>query len=234
MRLINMKFEEFKENAKYDFILPIGATEQHGPYAPFGTDTFIINYLIDQIERQFPDMIIMPAIEYSLSEVHRGFFGTVYLSINTMTSMLCDVCNSIYKRANNIYITSFHFIYYFLEQFIKEKSDHFQPATLINLDPQTEEDEAKIVEMLEGSVDEHAGNTEISNMLVINPDLVKLPTDNNDKKQIDKPFETGNLADKCKNGIADNHPKWMVSKEIGFKCFEIYFERMKEIINAHN
>jgi len=53
MRLSKMKSGEFSRNDKYNFVLPIGATEQHGPYAPFGTDTYIINYLIDQIENNF-------------------------------------------------------------------------------------------------------------------------------------------------------------------------------------
>jgi len=234
MRLSKMKSGEFSRNDKYNFLLPLGATEQHGPYAPFGTDTYIINYLIDQIEKQFPDIIIMPTIEYSLSEEHREFFGTVYVSEDTMTNLLHDVCSSIYKRANNIYITSFHFIYDFLEQFIKEKAGHFKPAKLINLDPANEEDEARLEEMLGGPIDEHAGNTEISNMLVINSGLVKIPTDDNEKIQIDSPFGTGNLAEKSKNGIAANHPQWIVNKEIGYKSLEIYVERMKEIISIHN
>jgi len=151
-----------------------------------------------------------------------------------MTNLLHDVCSSINKRANNIYITSFHFIFDFLEQFIKEKSGHFKPAKLINLDPVNEEDEARIEEMLGGPMDEHAGNTEISNMLVIDPGLVRIPAANSEKTQIDNPFGTGNLAEKSKNGIADNHPKWIVNKEIGYKSLEIYVERMKEIISVHN
>jgi creatinine amidohydrolase len=229
-----MKSREFDRNSKYDFILPLGATEQHGPYAPFGTDTYIINYLVDQIEKEFPDIIIMPTIEYSLSEEHRCFFGTVYVSEQTMTNLLHEVCSSIYKRANTIYITCFHYISDFLDQFIKEKSEHFKPAKLIHLVPETEEDEARIEQMLGGPVDEHAGNTEISNMLVIDSGLVRIPTDNSEKTQIDNPFGTGNLAEKSKNGFADNHPEWIVNEKIGYKSLEIYAERMKGIISIHN
>ena len=175
MRLGKMKFTEFDVDKKYNFILPIGATEQHGPYAPFSTDTFIISYLVDQLELRFPEMVIMPGIEYSLSEVHKDFFGTVHLSENTFTSLLSDVCNSIHKRANNIYITSFHYIYDFVEKFIREKSGQFKPARIVNLDPANEQDEAAIEGMLHGPMDEHAGNTELSNMLAIDSSLVKIP-----------------------------------------------------------
>ena len=88
--------------------------------------------------------------------------------------------------------------------------------------------------MLDGPIDEHAGNTEISNMLVIDSDLVRIPTNHREKQPIVNPFGTGNLADRSKNGIADNHPQWIVNKEIGLKSLEIYFERMKSTIEFYN
>ena len=51
MRLSELKSGDFTGNNTFDFVLPIGATEQHGPYAPFGTDTYIINYLIVELPR---------------------------------------------------------------------------------------------------------------------------------------------------------------------------------------
>ena len=229
-----MRSVEFGGNERFNFLLPLGATEQHGPYAPFGTDTFILEHLIDRIESQFPDLILLPTIPYSLSEDHRDFFGTIYVSEDTMTGMLHDVCQSICARADILYITSFHFISDFLDQFIDENAEKYAPAKLIHLEPSMQEDDAIIEQMLDGPIDEHAGNTEISNMLVIDPALVRIPTDHLEKMYIENPFGTGNLADKSRNGIADNHPQWIVNMDIGLKSLAVYFARMKETIAFHN
>ena len=39
MKLKELNITDFQEDQKYDFIFPIGATEQHGPFISFGTDT---------------------------------------------------------------------------------------------------------------------------------------------------------------------------------------------------
>lgn len=68
MSLKEIKSTYFKDGNKYDFIFPLGATEQHGPFIPFGTNTYIIDYLVDQAERIFPDLIILPTLEISRSQ----------------------------------------------------------------------------------------------------------------------------------------------------------------------
>jgi len=49
MKLKELNAAYFQEDEKYNFLLPIGATEQHGPFIPFGTDTYITDYLVEQI-----------------------------------------------------------------------------------------------------------------------------------------------------------------------------------------
>ncbi len=71
MKLKELKATDFKKNQKYDFLFPIGATEQHGPFIPFGTDTYITEYLVQDIEKQFPEIIILPTLEVSRSQEHR-------------------------------------------------------------------------------------------------------------------------------------------------------------------
>jgi len=38
--------------------------------------------------------------------------------------------------------------------------------------------------------------------------------------------KTDNMIEICPNGIADNHPDWVVNKEIGQKSLDIYTGRM--------
>lgn len=233
MKLKEIKFTDLKENQKYDFIFPIGSTEQHGPFIPLGTDTYITDYIVEKISKEFPETIILPTLEYSRSQEHRGFYGTIWLTEETLESVMADVCNSIKDKAKNIFITSFHANDPYIDRFIEKHV--FKNVNIINLKMINENDDKYIEKkILKGPLDGHAGNSEISNMLVINKKLVKLPPDNYPKNQIENPFETDNLIEKSPDGIADNHPKWNVSMKIGKKILDTYAKRMiqnlKEIL----
>src|SRR5680860_787137 len=225
MKLKEIKFIDLKENQKYDFIFPIGSTEQHGPFIPFGTDTYITDYIVNKASIEFPEIIIMPTLEYSRSQEHRGFYGTLWLTEKTLESVMVDICNSIKDRARNIFIISFHANDLCIDKFIGKKL--FKDVNIVNLRIIHKDDDKYIEEkILKGPFDGHAGNSEISNMLVIDKKLVKLPSKNYPKHQVKDPFGTDNLIEKSQNGIADNHPKWNISSKNGKEILDIYVKRV--------
>lgn len=233
MKLKELKATDFQDDQKYDFLFPIGATEQHGPFLPFGTDTYITDYLVEQISKEFPGLVILPTLEVSRSEEHRGFYGTLWLSEETLKSVIFDICNSIKERARNIFITSFHFNDPYIEDFIENTK--FDGVNIVHLQITDDEDDKYIeANILHGEFDGHAGNTEISNILVIEEKLVKLPTENDQKYRVENPFETDNLIEKCPNGIVDNHPEWLTNKDIGQRILDIYVTRMIKNLEKHN
>lgn len=228
-----MKFPDLSGDIKYNFVVPVGSLEQHGPFAPFGTDTYITDYLVDQVEKQFPELVVLPTLEFSRAQEHRGFFGTVYLTEETLAQVMFDICNSIYRKADHIFITSFHYNDPYIQKFIKEKSDFFHPAKLVHLEMCNDEDEEELVQMLGGPSDGHAGNTEISNMMIINETTVIPPSKNDKKSFVEDAFETDNIAEKSPDGIADNHPDWIVSKAIGQKSLDLYVRRMVKNLETY-
>ena len=135
-----------------------------------------------------------------------------------------DVCNSLKDRARNIFITSFHANKTYIESFIE--NNKFEGVNLILIEVAREEDEKNIKKIIGGQLDDHAGNTEISNMLVIDQKLVKIPPKDYLKIEVKNPFETDNLIEKCPNGIVDNHPQWIINKRIGKRILDIYITRM--------
>jgi len=231
MKLKELKFVDFEKDKKYDFIFPIGSTEQHGSFIPFGTDTYITDYLVDKISKEFPKIITIPTLEYSRSQEHRGFYGTIWLTEETLERVMFDVCSSLKDKARNIFITSFHANDRIIEKFIKE--NNFDNVKIINLEMISEDDDKYVEEkILKGPFDDHAGNSEISNMIVINKKLVKIPPKDFLKNKIDNPWETDNLIEKSSTGIVDNHSDWVISSKIGKKILDVYSKRI--IINLKN
>jgi creatinine amidohydrolase len=94
-------------------LLPLGATEQHGPHLPTGTD-FLISSVVtaraaDSASGGARDLIIGPAIAVGASDHHLPFGGTVSLSAATMLSVLDDVISSmVASGAHRIVLVNGH------------------------------------------------------------------------------------------------------------------------------
>lgn len=82
-------------------ILPIGATEQHGPHLPVMTDTRQVTAVLatafDLLDQSIQAWSL-PALPYSKSNEHNAFAGTLSLSASTLTSILKDLAVSV-KRS---------------------------------------------------------------------------------------------------------------------------------------
>ncbi len=93
--------EELRELAPSALVvLPLGATEQHGPHLPVGTDYFIVEYLAQEAGRQIaPEapVLVPPAFPFGCSEHHLPFGGTFSFSTDTYYRVLCDLLRSLVR-----------------------------------------------------------------------------------------------------------------------------------------
>jgi creatinine amidohydrolase len=64
-------------------VVPLGATEQHGPHLPLGTDTMIASALASSV-----DAVVAPALPYGSSGEHAGFAGTLSLGAATELALV--------------------------------------------------------------------------------------------------------------------------------------------------
>lgn len=81
-------------------VLPVGATEQHGPHLATGTDGILVAALCEQALRRAEDessrrLVLAPPLVFGASDHHLPFGGTLSLTSETMLSVLLDLSRSI-------------------------------------------------------------------------------------------------------------------------------------------
>jgi creatinine amidohydrolase len=80
-------------------ILPVGATEAHGPHLPLGTDVVIAEAMArvaaDLLESRGRPAIVLPSLAYSPAPFAAGFAGTISLRPATLTALVLDIARSL-------------------------------------------------------------------------------------------------------------------------------------------
>jgi creatinine amidohydrolase len=79
-------------------VLPLGATEQHGPHLPLSVDTVlvdgVVNAALTQLAATDP-VLVLPTQTVGLSTEHTAFAGTLHLSPQTLIQLWCDIGTSV-------------------------------------------------------------------------------------------------------------------------------------------
>ncbi|WLW58170.1 creatininase family protein [Streptomyces sp. YU58] len=81
-------------------LLPVGATEQHGPHLPTGVDDFLAAEVCRRaavLAAEHTGVVVMPSVPTGLSEHHMAFGGTLTLSLSTLHALLRDMCRSVIR-----------------------------------------------------------------------------------------------------------------------------------------
>src|SRR5215204_7435733 len=99
-RLFNeLTREDAKElAATATIVLPVGATEQHGPHLPVGTDTFAVEHIVREAARAASEQIrvvVAPVLPFGCSPHHIPFGGTMSLGTDIYYRVLFDLTESL-------------------------------------------------------------------------------------------------------------------------------------------
>lgn len=82
-------------------LIPVGATEDHGPHLPLGTDTMeareICRRAAVRLKEMECEVLVGPVIPFGTSSFHMAFAGTVSISSETLTKLMLEVCMSLYE-----------------------------------------------------------------------------------------------------------------------------------------
>lgn len=183
-KLENMTWMEYRAKTDSVLILPIGATEQHGPHLPLSVDTILAKEFAYRLAAEI-DGVVAPALSYGykskpLSGGGPLFPGTIDLNGHTIQTLAGDLIDEFVKDGfTKILLFSAHFEN---EAFLIEAMDlasarYKDSVTLVLAnwwDPMPDDVIDRIFSDVPfpGWAFEHAAVTETSLMLYFAPDLV--------------------------------------------------------------
>jgi creatinine amidohydrolase len=83
-------------------ILPIGATEAHGPHLPLCTDVILAEGMAERAGERLVaeglEVVLLPTVVYTSAPFAAGFTGTLSLRPETVTALLVDIVESLWRQ----------------------------------------------------------------------------------------------------------------------------------------
>lgn len=90
-------------------VIPLGATEQHGPHLPLRIDSLIADAVAERFCRRVPASIQAPVVDLGCSSEHMDFPGTLSLTASTLGAILEDLTVSFVRHGfSHIVVFSAH------------------------------------------------------------------------------------------------------------------------------
>jgi mycofactocin system creatininase family protein len=141
-------------------VVPVGATEQHGPHLPLTTDTEIAVALAARLAAERPDVTVAPALAYGSSGEHAGFAGTLSIGQEAVELVLLELARSAAASFARLLLLSTH-------------GGNAEPVRRVTAQLRREGHEVRAWSPYWGG-DAHAGRSETSLMLALAPDRVRV------------------------------------------------------------
>ena len=141
-------------------LLPLGSCEQHGPHLPLDTDTQIAQHLCAQAALQDDRLLIAPSLSITASGEHAGFPGTLSIGTDALTQVLIEIVRSADWCNGVVFVNG-----------------HGGNADAVAAAARTLTSEHRNVAAWWPRIehgDAHAGASETSMMLVVNPEQVNM------------------------------------------------------------
>lgn len=162
-------------------LLPLGATEQHGPHLPLGTDTVRAAGLAQRLAAAVPGILVAPVLPVGCSDEHSGFPGLLGLDHATLARVIFD-CGRRMARwgVHRLLLLSAHGGNDQALELARSRLQEQVPALRVVILPTSAAlaDAVAAIAARDGisaaALGLHAGDGETSEMLHLRPDLVHL------------------------------------------------------------
>jgi mycofactocin system creatininase family protein len=107
VRLGSCTWPDLDHGAKPRLLIPLGATEQHGPHLPLLTDTLIAAAVAERAAHGRADVAVAPALPYGASGEHAAFPGTLSLGAEAVEIALVELVRSA-DHFTDVVLVSWH------------------------------------------------------------------------------------------------------------------------------
>jgi mycofactocin precursor peptide peptidase len=176
-------------------VLPLGSTEQHGPHLPIGTDTLLATELARRLVAARTGTMRAPALPFGASWEHDGFPGLLSLTTELLTAALVELARSA-DWARGILLVNGHGG--------NAAAVRDAAATIRNEGRRVLSWSPRLAAIADAhaDADAHAGATETSMLLALEPALVR--TD-----RIERGF-TGSVSSAFGDGLRARSPTGVV------------------------
>ncbi len=175
-------FREIEREAPHTLLVPLGSTEQHGPHLPLSTDTDIAVAWCEALADGRSAITIAPPLPYGSSGEHDGFAGTLSIGQRALELVLVELGRSATRTVDHIVFVSGH----------AGNAEPLQRA--VALLQREGRSAVALLPYITGG-DPHAGRSETSIMLHLDPDRVRLQA-----VEVGNTEPLGVLLDQLKDG----------------------------------
>jgi mycofactocin system creatininase family protein len=107
-RLGERTWTELDGPAPRTVLVPVGALEQHGPHLPLDTDTRIAAAVARRAAADDPALLLAPPLAYGASGEHEGFPGTLSIGHDALRAVLVELGRSAAAWASRLVFVNGH------------------------------------------------------------------------------------------------------------------------------
>lgn len=167
-------------------VLPVGATEQHGPHLPVGTDTFTVEYVARaaaaEVAQTIP-IVVTPTLAFGSSHHHLIFGGTLSLSTETYYRVIYELTEAlIISGFTKIFILNGHggnteLVHLVARDITFKHNAHVAAGPYWSI---AWDAVSAVAADMPGSLPGHAGVYETSQIMALRPELVNEPRPHRD------------------------------------------------------
>ena len=160
-------------------LVPVGATQAHGPHLPVSTDSVIATEMARRgalkLKERGISALILPPVSFTVAEFGDAFPGTISLPAETAQVLVRDLCVTLAKKFRAVALVNLHLELQHVETLKKAVEEAKKAGTSVCF---TDVTKKRWVETLGEAFQagDHAGAFETSLMMAAAPQMVREKT----------------------------------------------------------